>query len=186
MDQPTSQPAPHRPLPKWKRKLLGELARYFINVIYLSVFFGAFAWYRRFILAEYRISYLNYGSALIEALILAKVVWIGEVLHIVRQRDDKPLIHPTLKNALVFTVFVAFFEILERMAGGAIKGIGAIGGVVDLWHNGKFELLARCVMTFCAFIPFFAFRELARQLGEGKLWKLFFGHNQPEILGTPA
>jgi hypothetical protein len=39
---------------------------------------------------------------------------------------------------------------------------------------GKDELLARCMIMFVAFIPFFAFEELERVLGEGKLSKLFF------------
>jgi hypothetical protein len=42
------------------------------HFIYLAIFFGVFTWYRRFVLAEYRITYLHYGTAIIEALILAK------------------------------------------------------------------------------------------------------------------
>jgi hypothetical protein len=29
-------------------------------------------------------------------------------------------------------------------------------------------------VIFVAFVPFFAFRELGRVLGEGKIWALFF------------
>jgi len=35
-------------------------------------------------------------------------------------------------------------------------------------------LLARCLITFVAFIPFFAFKELGRVLGEDKIRTLFF------------
>ncbi|MGZ4964421.1 MAG: hypothetical protein ACXWC8_17835, partial [Limisphaerales bacterium] len=161
---------------------------YAINALYLAVFFGAFAWYRRFVLAEYEIKYLNYGSAIIEALVLAKVVWFGEVIGLVRDRGNRPLLYPTIQKAFVFTVFFGVFAIIEHMVGGMIEGIGASGGMLKLWHEGMYELLARCMVTFCALIPFFAFRELARTFGEGKLWKLFFRRreeNPPEI-GLPA
>jgi hypothetical protein len=102
----------HRPLPRWKQRFLREMVRYFISVFYLAAFFGAFAWYRRFILASYQINYFNYGIAIIEALVLAKVVWLGELLHIVREREDKPLIVPTIKKAFIFTIFVGIFEVI--------------------------------------------------------------------------
>ena len=54
---------------------------YFFNFIYLAAFFGILAWYRRLILAEYDIPYLQYGVALLEAFILAKIImvadWVG-------------------------------------------------------------------------------------------------------------
>ena len=55
--------------PAWKKKLMHELIRYGTNFLYLAIFLGAFAWYRRFILAAYDISYLNYGTAIIEAFV---------------------------------------------------------------------------------------------------------------------
>lgn len=174
-------------LPRWKQKFLREMIGYFINVIYLAVFFAAFAWYRRFILAAYKIEYYDYGVAIIEALILAKVVWIGEILHIVRDREDKPLIYPTIKKAFIFTIFVGIFDVFEHMIGGAIRGIGVKAALAKLVSEGKYEWFSRCIVVFCAFIPFFAFRELARQMGEGKLWKLFFKHpEQPTEFGMPG
>jgi hypothetical protein len=44
-------------------------------------------------------------------------------------------------------------------------------GMIEI---GMYELLARVVMLFMAFIPFFAFWELGRVLGPHKLSALFF------------
>ena len=170
----------------WKQRIIRELIRYWINFLYLAVFFGAFAWYRRFILDEYRISYFNYGAAAIEALVLAKVIWIGELLGLGRTHENKPLIYPTLHKAFAFSLFVGLFAIIEHMIGGIIHGIGVAGGLAKLWHEGKYELIARCLVTFFAFIPFFAFRELARLMGEGKLSKLFLRRREPVELAAPA
>ena len=158
----------------WKQRLAEEFVRYWMNVLYLAVFFGAFAWYRRFVLAEYRISYLHYGTALVEALILAKVILIGDALGLGRRSKDKPLIYPTLRKAFVFSIFVGIFAIVEHMVDGLMHGKGVEGGLAALWHEGKDEILSRCLVTFFAFIPFFAFRELEIVLGEGRLGRLFF------------
>jgi hypothetical protein len=40
--------------------------------------------------------------------------------------------------------------------------------------KGYHEVLAGSMVVFVAFIPFFAFRELGRVLGEGKIRTLFF------------
>jgi hypothetical protein len=133
-----------------------------------------FAWYRRFVLAEYQISYLHYGTAVIEALILAKVILIGDAVGLGRRTHDKPLIYPTVRKAVVFSVFVGIFAIVEHMVEGLIHGKGVAGGLATLWSEGKDEILARCLVTFFAFIPFFAFRELGMLMGEGKLRRLFF------------
>ncbi len=172
----------------WKQRIQREMVTYGINALYLAVFFGVFAWYRRFVLAEYEIKYFKYGAAIIEALVLAKVIWFGEILGLVRDRENRPLLYPTLQKSLVFTLFFGVFAMFEAMVGGAIKGVGAGGGLTKLLGEGKYELLARCMITFCAFVPFFAFRELARTFGEGKLWKLFFRRREatPPDFGLPA
>ena len=46
--------------------------------------------YRRLVLAAHDITYTNYWVALIEALILAKVVMIGDVLRLGRGLDINP------------------------------------------------------------------------------------------------
>ena len=125
-------------------------------------------------MAEYRISYLNYGVAIIEALVLAKVILMGNALGLSRGLEDKPLIFPTLYKAVVFSLFVGIFGVLEHMIGGLLHGKGLAGGFQELMSEGRYELLARCMVTFFAFIPFFAFQELGQVLGEGKLGALFF------------
>jgi hypothetical protein len=61
----------------WKHKLVDEMIEYWLNVLYLAIFFAVFTNYRRIILAHYGISYYNYGISVIKALILAKVIMVG-------------------------------------------------------------------------------------------------------------
>jgi hypothetical protein len=177
MSQGAIEPKPERGKGNWKRRVAHEFARYWTNVLYLAVFFSVFAWYRRFVLAEYRISYVHYGTAVIEALVLAKVILIGDALGLNWKDEDKPLIYPTVRKAIVFSIFVGVFAVVEHVVEGLIHGKGMTGGLAALWSEGKDEIFSRALVTLCAFIPFFAFRELAVRLGEGKLHGLFFGRN---------
>lgn len=159
----------------WRQKFIHEFIAYWINVLYLSIVFGLFAWYRRLILAGYNIEYLNYGVAIIEALVLAKVILIAEALHLSRNIfESKPLIYPTLYKSMVFTGFVALFTIAEATVRGSLHGKGMRGWLLEIQGTGKFEFLAHLLMVFFMFIPFFAFKELAKILGKGKIGRLFF------------
>lgn len=162
----------------WKQRAKREFIAYWINFVYLAFVFGLFTWYRRLILARYDIEYLHYGVAIIEALVLAKVIMIGDLLHLSRHIfEGKPLIYPTMYKSLVFTLFVAAFTIAEQTITGLVKGKGLDGWLVEIQGKGKYEFLAHSLMVFVMFIPFFAFKEMSRILGKGKIGRLFFRDN---------
>jgi hypothetical protein len=151
-----------------KQTILHELIRYWLIVLYMAIFFGAFASYRRLLLAHYGISYEDYGIAVIRALVLAKVVLVAETLRLGRGYEDKPLIVPTLYKTLLFTVCVAIFDIAEAMLRALIGGLGSTGAVVDeVMTRFNYEWLSRALVIFFAFLPFFAVGELRRVLGKG-------------------
>ncbi len=158
----------------FKKKIVHELGEYLIIVCYLTLVFAAFTQYRRILLSAYGIDYINYGVAVIEALILGKVVMIGDILRLGRGLEQKPLIYPTLLKTFVFTVFVAAFTLIEHAIKGLWQGKGLTGGLIELSEKGYHELLANSLVVFVAFIPFFAVKELQRVFGVGELRALFF------------
>ena len=157
-----------------KKKIFHEMVEYWINVLYLTLMFAAFTQYRRLVLAAHDITYTNYWVAVIEALVLAKVVMVGDVLGLGRRLDQKPLIYSTLLKSVVFSLFVGAFTLIEHVIKNLWSGKGFTADLVNFLGKGYQELLAGCLVTFVAFIPVFAFRELGRVLGEGKIWTLFF------------
>jgi len=157
----------------WKKKIFHELVEYWINVIYLTLVFAAFTQYRRIILAAHDVTYTNYGFAVIEALILAKVIMIGAVLRLGRGLEKKPLIVPTLYKTVVFTLFCGVFTVLEHAIKGLWTGTGFMGGIAEFFGKGH-ELLANSLVVFVAFFPFFGVKELGRVLGQDKIQALFF------------
>ena len=152
-----------------------ELIEYAFNVVYLMLVFTAFTQYRRFLLAEYSITYTNYWLALIGALILGKVIMIGSVFRLGRWLEHKPLIVPTIYKAVLFSAFVVVFRIVEYAIGGLLHGDGlaaALGEFVA--QKGIDEVLANSLVVLVALIPFFAVKELGRVLGRERIAALFF------------
>jgi hypothetical protein len=158
----------------WKRKIRHELIRYWLIVLYLAFFFGGFANYRRLILAQYDISYQDYGISVIEGLVLAKVIVVAEKLGLGRGFEGKRLIVPTLYKGFLFSVCAGLFNVIESMIRSFISGKGPAGAIDDFISQFNYELFAGGLVVFLAFIPFFAIRELNSVLGKGTLFKLFF------------
>ena len=158
----------------WKKILLEEAVEYLVNFVYLALVFAVFTFHRRFLLAAYDITYTHYWVAVIEALILAKVIMIGSMLHLGRGFEQKPLIYPTLYKTVVFTLFVAAFTLVEHALAGLLTGKGLTGGLKEYFEKGPYEFFAGCVLLFITFIPFFGFKELARVYGKEKIHALFF------------
>jgi len=158
----------------FKEKAIEEFKVFWIITLYLALFLGAFTVYRRLILKEFGVVYLHYGFALIEALIIAKVILIGRAFRLGKRFERGPLIWSTIYKSALFGVLVMLFGILEHVIEGLLhkKDLTEIlNGFVDI---GMYEILARMIMLILSFIPFFAFWEIGRVLGRGKLSALFF------------
>ncbi len=97
-----------------KEKVVHEVHEYWVNFVYLAAVFSAFTLYRRLVLERYLVSYLHYGIALIEALVLAKIVLLGEAARLGRKYEGKALIIPTVHKTIVFGIWVIGFKILEH------------------------------------------------------------------------
>src|SRR5262249_12932092 len=156
-----------------RERFIHEMKRYLVMVVFLFFFFGAFTAYRRLILASYEIDYVDYGWALIKALVLGKVILIGELLHVGERFEERPLIVSTLWKTLMFGLLILAFGVLERRVGAWIHTRTVLEDFNFAGPDG-YELLARIPLQVVALVPLFAFRELGRVLGEERLEALFF------------
>ena len=157
-----------------KEKIRHELIEYTFNVAYLAAVFATFTIYRRLLLAAHDITYTNYWFALIEALVLGKVIMIGGVFRLGRGLEDRPLIYPTIYKTVVFTVLCAVFTLAEHAIKGLVSGHGVVAGLAEFAAQGYEVILANSMVVFVALIPFFAMKELGRVMGREKIGRLFF------------
>ena len=161
-----------------KERAWEEFKAYWVITLYLWVFLGSFTIYRRLILAETGVPYLHYGIALIEAMIIAKVVLIGRIFGFTKRYDHLPLIVPVIYKSLLFALLVLAFGLLEKTLDGLIHREGVLSGLQKVAEVGPYEIGARTVMLTVALVPFCAFSELGRVLGLGRMGSLFFGKRE--------
>ena len=154
-----------------KQKAVREFWDFAGISLYLAFFFCALSTYSMLLLGKFDISYFTYGVALINALVIAKVILIGEYARLGDKYKAKPLLYSSVYKAFLFTLLVLAFHILEEVIKRAMHGQGGAGALRDVRMD---DLLGRSLIVFCTFIPLFAFRELERVLGEQNLRSLFF------------
>jgi len=103
----------HEEKPGWKKRAFDELRKLSITVLYIWVLLSVFALHREIILRSYHIDYpTKFGFAFINAVILAKFMWLGEILHAGKKAAGKALLHSTLWNAALFAVILTVCHFL--------------------------------------------------------------------------
>ena len=157
-----------------KERAVEELKAFWLISLYLALFLGALTFYRRLIVAEFGVSYLHYGIAVVEALIIAKVILIGKAIGVGGRLERSPLIVSVIGKSILFGALVLLFGILEHVVEGLLHKADPQEILHSLVELGIYELLARMLMMIVAFVPFFAFWEIGRVIGPRKLSTLFF------------
>jgi hypothetical protein len=168
--------------PSLKEKAAHEFREMTIIFLYLAFFFCALATYTMLLLNRYDISYYNYGAALLNALIITKVILIGEAMHYGTKYETRPLFYSAIYKAFLYGLLVFAFHMVEEVVKRLIHGQGIVGAFQEVRLD---DVLARSVIVFCTFIPLFAFRELGRALGPEKLRALAF-HEGPAAISEQS
>ena len=161
--------------PKLATRVADEMRRFAVLFIYLWILFGLFVLNERIVLGQRGIGFSSQGFALINALVLAKVMLIAEDLNLGRWLDRRPLIYPILHDSLLFTVLFIAFHIVEKVVIGLVAGETVSTSLPAIGGGGVAGLLCVAVISFFGLIPFFAFRSFTRALGADRMNALLFG-----------
>lgn len=158
------------------KRVLAEEAKQFLGIfIYLAIVFGMFVLHEWLVLSKEHIGYRFYGVAFINALIMGKIFLVAETLHFGEQFRGKPLVIPIVYKSVAFSILLVVAYIVEESVVGLFHGeslMDAIPKMGDGTIKGWFFVAV--IMTF-ALMPFFAYRELSRAIGESELRGLLFG-----------
>ena len=155
-----------------KEKAKHELWELVTIFLYLAFFLCALVTYSMLLLNEYHVKYWNYAFALINALVITKVIMIGEYAKVGRKYEAGAIFVSVIWKASVFGLLVFAFHVIEEVIKRLIHGADMARASRDIRFD---ELLGRSIVVFCVFIPFFAFREFRRVMGEAEFRKLVFG-----------
>jgi hypothetical protein len=154
------------------QKLKYEAEEWIVMFLYLWVIFGLFALHESILRAELHQNYRLQGFAVINALILSKVMLVGEGLQLGRGRRNSHPIIVILRKSLVFAMLFIGFHVFESIIVGVVHGKTIAASFPELAGGHLLNIIALGVIVSVCLVPFFAFREVSRELGEGRLWRL--------------
>jgi hypothetical protein len=166
---------PGRDKPSLCARLLKELKSFLIMFSYLWLVFSVFLVHEWSVLASHQISFRFYGLAVVNALVLSKIMLIAEGMHFARRFEDRPLIYPIAYKAFAFTVLLMVSYILEEIAVGMFRGKTAAESFPEIGGGGIVGVLTVGAIMCIALVPFFSFREIARVVGEVEFRTLMLG-----------
>jgi hypothetical protein len=162
----------HEVKPGWKKRALDELRKLSITVMYMWVLLSVFTLHREIILASYHINYsAKFGFAFINAVILAKFMWLGEILHAGKKAAGKALLYSTLWNAALFAVILMIFHLLEEALVKAWHGHSFAASFAEGFSDPR-DLFASTLLVFVVLIPFFFAKGLIEILGKDETKRL--------------
>jgi len=165
---------------KAEERAATELKKFVAIALYLWVFLSLFEIHRVVVLREANAASLSgyrIGFAAVNALVLGKVILIGQAVHVGERLSEKRLIYSALYKSAVFALLLICFDIVEEVIVGLIHGRSIVASIPRLGGGGLEGEILVGVMAFVVLIPFFLFTELERVLGKGSLHSLIL-HNR--------
>ena len=163
-----------------------QVIQFFLIAFYLFVVFGVLALHEEVVAAKNGITYHFYGFALINAIILGKVMLVAEELDLGNRffRNlffrNGPLAYTIVFRSVAFTLLFFAFDIVEEVLVGVFKGRTVAESFPKIGGGSLRGILSMIVVITVLLLPFFAYREIARVIGKRKLHALLFARANPQ------
>jgi hypothetical protein len=180
----TNQTAPSERARSLKERTFLEFKRFMAIFFYLWVVFALLSIHKTIVLARNHINYQEHTLAVINAFVLAKVLLIGEHFRLGSRFKGKPLIYPVLYKCLSFSVLLIGAHIIEKIFVGMIGGKTVSEAFSEIGGGTLISIMSMSTLAFVMLIPFFAFREFGRIIGQQELRSLFLGRGGKLDVGT--
>jgi hypothetical protein len=158
-----------------KQKITHEVEEFlFIFLVTVPIFLG-FTTYRMLLVSQYGSKLYYYGIAVVNALVLSKIILIGELGGLGKRYEDRVLLVSTLHKSAVFALFYVALHILEGAVRELVHGQNLSAAFYSAAVSDFTELAVRAVVMFFASIPIFALRETRRVVGPDTFRQMFLG-----------
>lgn len=165
-----------------KQRLIGEGQAFGAIFLYIYVVLALFSVHEHIVLKEHQIDFTHYGFALVNAYVLAKVVLVGEKLHLGGGFEDRPLIYPILVKSALFGIALVAFHIVEKTIAGVWRGQTIAESIPGIGGGGLRGVIAIAAIVSVTLIPFFAFRSLMQVIGRPQLYALLFRRGRQDVI----
>ena len=155
------------------KRATDELREFVVIAAYLYICFTAILYLKASILKADNIEFAPFGLAAVKALICAKFVSVGHMLHVGERFKSLPLIWPTLYKSASFLVFLIVLNALEEIVAGFLRHRTVADSLAEFGGGTLDQLIATSIVGLLVLVPFFAFRTLGEAVGERNLVRVF-------------
>lgn len=166
----TSNPQPGKE--SLKEKALDEMKKYLTLTLYLWVLFALLGFYRRLLLKEYDIDPWTQSYAIVNALVFAKVMLLGEIIDLGARLRKRVFVWVVLGRTALFTALLMAFHVVEEAIRALIKGEPVATSLLHLGGGSWLGVWVFAGLMFAVLFPLSMFSELSRALGKNVMWNL--------------
>jgi len=166
-----------------RERIADEFKRFLAIFVYLWVVFALLSIHKSIVLSEHHINFPEHVFAIINSLIFAKVLLLGEDFHLGTRFHDKRLIYSILHKCLIFTIVLICFHIVESILVGVWHGSTVANSLPPRGDRSIKSIVSVGILCFVILVPFFTFREIGRVIGRKELWSLILRNrrNDPTL-----
>ncbi len=143
-----------------------EFFRVLPPTIYFLVAFNIVVLTTAMVLNEFEVHISGHAAATILALVVGKVVLVVDKVKYVRRFDSKPLVYPVFFKAIIYSLVVFLFRLLEHWIPGLLE-TSTIAGATQHLLDGvvwRFFFMAQ-IWIFVLFVVYFTFAALIEVFG---------------------
>lgn len=157
------------------RVIVREVLHMLPAVIFFFIGFSLILFTKQLVLGTFQFTLADLTLAGISALIVGKVVLVGETIPLMRRYDNAPLARSIIFKTLFYTILVFIARLLEAGIPFMTHG-GTLAGFYDhLLHDFSwYRFTATQLWIVVLFLVYMTGAELARLFGDGELYQIFF------------
>lgn len=160
---------------KLLRWLLEEAKSLIVVTLYFAVCFMIVITLKQLLLAEYGIEFRGITTAIVVALVTAKVVIVLQKVPVGRWMQNQPAAADVLVRTAFYTVATVAALLLERAFSSRLEYGGfapALANVLE--HRDVAQVWATTICVGLAFMAYNTFGVIRREVGAKELWRIFF------------
>ena len=158
-----------------KENAIEEAKRMLVITAYLWVLFSVFEVHRVAVLrGQHLPNSYRIGFSLINALVLAKVILVADALHAGKREAGTTMFAAVMFRSGLLAVILVCFKVVEEVMVGLFHGETLAESVPEIAGGGLAGQLLVGLMIFVVLIPFCAFGELRRAIGQDAFDDLVF------------
>ncbi len=126
-------------------------------------------------MAEQHQDFRLQGFVIINALILSKVMLVAESMKFTQGGPKSRPVLVIFNKSVAFALLFIVFHVLESIIVGVAHGKTIAASFPELAGGHLQGIIALELIVSVSLVPFFAFREGSRELGEGRLMRILMG-----------